>query len=320
MTDKLLAAIDLGGTKIYTVIADSELNILSRVQLPSPAREDTDTLLSCLADSVHTALNRAGAVRRNLAGCGICVAGFFDSRNRLLLDSPNLPQIKNLPLEKELEKLLGVPVIAENDANAAALGEAHYGAGAGSRNMAFVTVSTGIGAGLVLDGRLYRGNRGFSGEIGHMAVKPDGPLCGCGRRGFLETVASVTAIARSAQELLTSGRKTALAEIKGKISATDVFAAAAAGDPPAREILDEAIYCLGIGLVNLVNLLDPEVLVVGGGVANAGEALFAPLRSILGKKAVTHIAKNVTLNKAALVLEAGVVGRLCLLRESCFRQ
>ena len=181
--------------------------------------------------------------------------------------------------------------------------------------MAYGTVSTGIGAGLVLDGRLYRGNRGFSGEIGHMAVKPDGPLCGCGRRGCLETVASGTAIARSAQEMLASGRKTALADIKGKITATDVFAAAAAGDMPAKGILDEAIYYLGIGLVNLVNLLDPEVLVIGGGVANAGEALLAPLRSMLAEKAVTHIAKHVKLKKAALGQEAGAVGMLCLLRE-----
>src|SRR5690606_10510111 len=142
----------------------------------------------------------------------ICVAGYYDWQRKILCNSPNLPQLNNLPLEEVIAKELGVPVLVENDANAAAVGETRFGAGKGFRDVIFVTVSTGIGSGLVLDGRLYRGSHGFSGEIGHMTVQPGGLLCGCGRHGCLETVSSGKAMARSAREAIKRGEKTVLAK------------------------------------------------------------------------------------------------------------
>lgn len=317
MSEKMLAAVDLGGTKIFTVIADQKLNILARQRIKTPADQSAGILIKEMVQSVLDALQSVGAEKSDLEAVGVCAPGFFDWQDRILLDSPNLPYLNNVPLEKVIGEELQVPVVAENDANAAALGEARFGAGKGSKDVVFVTVSTGIGAGLVLDGKLYRGSRGFSGEIGHMAVKWDGPLCGCGRRGCLEAVSSGTAIARSAKEAVLAGEKTiltALAE-KKEISAKDIFAAAAAKDPVAEKIVEEATHYLGIGFVNTVNMLNPAVLVVGGGVAEAGEALLAPLRQIIADHAVSHIAKTVALRKAELGTEAGAIGMLCLLKD-----
>jgi glucokinase len=315
MERKLLAATDLGGTKIYTVVAEKGGPVLARVRLDTRAQDGPAAVMEQIALSVEQAVFHAGADKGQLAAVGICLAGFFDWQSRLMIHSPNLEGWNGIAVEKRLSDRLGVPVLAENDANAAALGEARHGAGAGSRDLVFITVSTGIGAGLIQNGQLYRGTRGFAGEAGHMVIKPDGPLCGCGRRGCLETVASGTAIARLAREAIQAEKQTVLKQYAQPVSASDVFAAARAGDAVATAILDEAMLYLGLGLVNLVNLLNPEVIVLGGGVAEAGEQLLAPLASIIARHAVAPAAQAVTLRKAALGVEAGVIGMLTLLED-----
>ncbi|MCW3491562.1 ROK family protein [Dethiobacter alkaliphilus] len=319
MTNNLYAAIDLGGTKIYSVLANSKGDILAHTRLETRAREGSETVMDQMVSSVDQLLEKSGGKKVQLAKIGVCIAGFYDWEKRLLIHSPNMAGWSDVDVESRLQDKLGIPVIAENDANAAALGESRRGAGQGSGDMVFITVSTGIGAGLITDGKIYRGSRGFAGEAGHMVVKPDGPLCGCGRRGCLETVASGTAIARIANEHMQNGRKTILSEItaqNSKVTAPDVFAAAKKKDPLAQEVLQEAIHYLGIGLVNLVNLLNPQVIVIGGGVSEAGDDLFVPLRQIIAEHAVPPAAASVTLRKAALGMEAGVAGMLCLLTES----
>jgi glucokinase len=211
-------------------------------------------------------------------------------------------------------------VIAENDANAQALGEARLGAGRGANDQIFITVSTGIGAGLIVGGSIYRGSKGFAGEAGHMVVKSDGPVCGCGRRGCLETVSSGTAIARAANSAVSDGKRTSLSATlarEGKLAAPHVFQAAQLGDTVAKEILAEAIHYLGIGLVNLVNLLNPEMIIIGGGVAEAGEIFLNPLREMIAHNAIPPSAAVVTLKKAELGVEAGVTGMLCTLSDVC---
>jgi glucokinase len=319
MEKRIYAAIDLGGTKIYTVIAEEDGPILARIQQKTRAQDGPVAVMEQIATSVGDALAQSNKKWGQLTAAGICLAGFFDWKRRIMIHSPNIPGWEEIPVEKQLFEKLGVPVLAENDANAAALGEAHRGAAQGSRDVVYITVSTGIGAGLVTDGKIYRGTRGFAGEAGHMVVKPDGPICGCGRRGCLETVASGTAIAKSANHAIEKGHKTSLTDTsrqnKGPVTAPDVFKAAQAGDPIAIAIIAEAIHYLGIGLVNLVNLLNPQVLVVGGGVSEAGEQLFLPLQKIIAEHAVPPAAASVTLRKAALGVEAGVTGMLCLLKE-----
>jgi glucokinase len=319
MKDKLFAAIDLGGTKIYTILANENGHILTHIRLDTRAQEGPEVIIRQMADSVHQVLSQAGKEPARLQTAGVCAAGFFDWRQRVLVHSPNMPGWNNVPLETKLSEALHVPVLAENDANAAALGEARQGAGRGSSDVIYITVSTGIGAGLILDGRIYRGTGGFAGEAGHMVVKPDGPLCGCGRHGCLETVASGTAIAREANGAIERGRVTLLTQLAkeagGRVSAPDVFAAARQNDGVAREILGQAYHYLGIALVNLINLLNPEVIVIGGGVAQAGDDFFEPLRTIIKKNAIPPAAAAVTLRPAQLGVEAGVAGMLALLRE-----
>lgn len=318
MQGKLLAAVDIGGTKIYTVIADQNYNILAKKRFTTPAAADPQSIISEIASSVQELLKDVKAEPEDLSAAGICVAGYYDWQRKILCNSPNLPQLNNLPLEEVIAKELGVPVLVENDANAAAVGETHFGAGKGFRDVIFVTVSTGIGSGLVLDGRLYRGSHGFSGEIGHMTVQPGGLLCGCGRHGCLETVSSGKAMACSAREAIKRGEKTVLAKAAnrgGRITAAEVFAAAAEGDQVAAGILDDAIRYLGLCLVNTINLLNPAVIIVGGGVAEAGEAFFLPLQAIIAGDAMACTSDPVLLKKAELGAEAGVFGMLCLLKE-----
>ncbi len=309
-------AIDLGGTKIYTVLACRQKGILAETRLATQADAGPDALMEQLVSSVKDVLEKAGCGQKDISAAAVCVAGFFDWQDKILVSAPNLPGMNGLPLEEMLRAKLGVEVLAENDANAAALGEARLGAGRGCSDLVFVTVSTGIGAGLITGGRIYRGGKGFAGELGHMAVKHDGELCGCGRRGCLETVSSGTAIAREAKKAVEQGIVTILGENKhAEITAPDVFAAAAKGDAVALSIIKDAADCLGIGLVNVVNLLNPELIVIGGGVAEAGESFLSPLRQTIASRAVIPAARSVKLRKAQLGVRAGVLGLLCLLEE-----
>ncbi|MFW0861483.1 MAG: ROK family protein [Dethiobacter sp.] len=320
MQEKLYAAVDLGGTKIYAVLAENSGRILSSIRYDTLVDEGPEAILGQMAVSVRELLSQAGAGINRLSAVGVCLAGFFDWQRRLLIHSPNIPGLDQIRVEERLSRKLFVPVLAENDANAAAIGEARRGAASGSQDVLYITVSTGIGAGLVLGGQIYRGSRGFAGEVGHMVVKSGGILCGCGRYGCLETVASGTAIARAANEALQNGTATLLRELAreqgGRVNAATVFSAARAGDKPAQEIISEAVYYLGIALVNLVNMLNPEVVVIGGGVSAAGEELFVPLEKAIRNYAIPPAAASVTLKQATLGVEAGVKGMLCLLTEA----
>lgn len=320
MQEKLYAAVDLGGTKIYAVLAENSGRILSSIRYDTLVDEGPEAILGQIAVSVRELLSQAGARTNRLSAVGVCLAGFFDWQRRLLIHSPNIPGLDQIRVEERLSRKLFVPVLAENDANAAAIGEARRGAASGSQDVLYITVSTGIGAGLVLGGQIYRGSRGFAGEVGHMVVKSGGILCGCGRYGCLETVASGTAIARAANEALQNGTATLLRELAreqgGRVNAATVFSAARAGDKPAQEIISEAVYYLGIALVNLVNMLNPEVVVIGGGVSAAGDELFVPLEKAIRNYAILPAAASVTLKQATLGVEAGVKGMLCLLTEA----
>lgn len=315
----LFAAIDLGGTKIYTVLGNEKGLVLHRVTIKTLAGSGPEYVINQMVQSVRDVLAVSPYKPEDLDGVGVCAAGFFNWKKRLLVHSPNLSGWCNVDLEKELAGHFGLPVLAENDANAAAFGEARSGAGRGRREMIYITVSTGIGAGLILNGGIYRGASGFAGEAGHMVVKNDGPLCGCGRSGCLETIASGTALARAANEAVSLGRKTYLSELSAggrkKLTSRDVFTAAEAGDETAKEILAEATHYLGVALVNLVNVMNPEAIVIGGGVAEAGDVLLAPLREAITAKAIPAAASDVVLLKAQLGVEAGVIGMLHLLSE-----
>lgn len=310
--------IDLGGTKILIALAKESGEIVVRDKFPTDAAAGVECVMDYLSDCIIEVLSAAGVSRFALDGAGICVAGFFDIRSRTIVSSPNLPGWEQFPLEQALKKRLKVPVLVENDANAAAYGEYFYGAGRGKRNMVNVTLGTGIGGGIITEGRVYRGSGGFAGEIGHIIVLPGGPLCGCGRYGCLESLSSGSAIAREGRLLLESGEGALLRKIVGKNNepaADHVFAAARDGDAGAAGIIEKAAYYLGLALAFVVNILNPEVITMSGGMAQTGEPFFVPVRRYLKEAAIPPSGDMVAVVHAVLGEEAGVKGMLALLEQ-----
>ena len=239
----------------------------------------------------------------------------------MVIEAPNL-KWKDLPIVALLEKEFNLPVVLENDANAAAYGEYVYGAAKGRKDLVYLTVSTGIGGGIIVNGELVYGRNYSAGEVGHMVVLPDGPPCGCGRRGCVEALASGSAIAREAKALLLkegqggSGRTGLLWEMTGgdpeRLTAKEVGKAAAQGDPLALSVLEKAFRYLGIALGNLVNLLNPEIIVIGGGVAAMGPLLFRPAIQAMEATAFAHMCRDLPVVPALLGGEAGTRGMVAL--------
>jgi glucokinase len=221
-----------------------------------------------------------------------------------------------MPIRQVLEQRLSLPVVLDNDANLAALGEHVYGAGRGEDNMVYITVSTGIGGGLILGGRLYHGFADGAGEFGHMTLLPNGPLCGCGNRGCLESLASGTAIARDARDLAACGRGEQILAAAGgdpaSITAITVATAAAAGDAVAQSIIARAARYLGIGIANIINLLNPSLVVLGGGVMNIGELVWQNLRPEVQARGLEAARTSTRIAAAELSGHAGVMGAIAL--------
>jgi len=304
--------IDLGGTKISTALIDSVGRIMARDYRETQAAEGQEAVIERMLDSARRVIAQAEVTQAQVAAVGIGAPGPLDIEAGVLVAPPNLPGWDRVPLKRIIEDALGITTFLENDANAAALGEYRFGAGRGRQHMIYVTVSTGIGGGLILDGKLYHGASGMAGEIGHMTIVPYGPLCGCGNRGCLEALASGTAIARQARERVARGVPTLMADLAAgdpeRITAKLVAEAAHQGDAEAREILAEAMNYLGIGMANLVNLFNPELIVIGGGLTNIGELLFGPVRRAIDRRAFRAQAQTVQVVQAKLGKDVGVLG------------
>jgi glucokinase len=318
--EKYLGAVDLGGSKILSVIAQGDGRRLGEDRRPTDAERGPEVVLERIVGSLEGALAKAGLGQGDLAAVGICSPGPCDIDAGVLSSAPNLPGWRDVPICRYLEERLGVPTRLENDANAAALGEHVYGAGRGCRHLIYMTVSTGIGGGLIIDGRLYRGATGVAGELGHMTIEPDGPLCGCGNRGCLEALASGTAIAARGEELVAQGGSALLARLaqeQGDLTAETVSRAADQGDIACQGIIQRAGYYLGIGLASYVNIFNPEVIIIGGGLTKAGELLLAPARAEMAARAMPEALKAVQLRPAELGDYDGLMGMVALLREEC---
>ena len=309
MTGRPILGIDLGGTKIGTGLVDQDGTVRCSDVRPTLADEGPEAVIERIVAGAERVLDEAGVVHKDVHSIGIGAPGPLDIPQGLLIEPPNLPGWHNVPLRQILQERLGALTYLENDANAAAVGEYLYGAGRNTRHMIYVTVSTGIGGGLILDGRIYHGVSGGAGEIGHMTVLPNGPRCGCGNRGCLEALASGTAIAREGQDLVARGIPTAMAPADGHtMTAKDVVDAMHRGDAYARQIVDSALYYLGIGMASLVNLYNPERLVIGGGLAALGEDLLGPVRRAIALRAFPSASAQVTVVLAQLGSNVGVIG------------
>jgi glucokinase len=285
--------------------------VLARDVRPTPA-EDQRATVDTMVDAARSVMTD------DVVGVGIAAAGMVDLGGTMRY-APNLAW-RDVPLAPSVGAALGLAAVADNDVNAAAWGEFRYGAGRGSRHMLMITVGTGIGGGIVFDGRLYRGAHGFAAEVGHVVVAPGGPPCGCGNRGCWEQVASGMAITREARRAVTRHPHSALLELAGgdpdAVTGAMVTEAARGGDTVCRGIFVEVGHTLGVGIAGLVNVLDPELVVVGGGAAQAGELLLAPARDAFRRSVLGVLHRPETpIVPAALGNDAGAIGAAALAFE-----
>jgi glucokinase len=303
--------IDVGGTKTAALLVDTDGHVLAREVVRTPAFDQAATLDTM----VHAA--RAVAVP-DAVGVGIAAAGMVDL-DGTLLSSPNI-SYRDTPLAAHVGGALGLRAVADNDVNAAAWGEFRYGAGRGAACLLMVGLGTGIGGGIVVDGRLFRGAHGFAAEIGHIVVEPGGPRCGCGNRGCWEQVASGTAITRQGRQAASRHPHSVLTELAGgeptAVTGAIVADAARGGDTVARGILVEVGHRLGVGIAGLVNVLDPDVVIVGGGVSQAGDLLLDPARDAYRRTVEARDRRpDVPILRAALGVDAGAIGAAALVFE-----
>jgi glucokinase len=316
---RLAIGVDIGGTKVAGGVVDEQGAVIAQARRITPSR-DPRAVVDTIADVV--AELRVG---REILGIGIGAAGFVDADRSRVLFAPHLAW-RNEPLRDEVRGMVGLPVIVENDANAAAWAEWKFGAGRQEPRLVCVTLGTGIGGGIVLDGVIQRGRWGMAGEFGHMVVVPDGRRCECGNRGCLEQYASGNVLGREARELAAAGSPVTVPlvqRVKGDLAALVgplITEAARDGDAAAIELFEEVGRWLGIGLANLAAALDPGMFVIGGGVSDAGELLLAPARESFRRTLTGRGFRPVPqIVKAALGPEAGLVGAADLARGESLR-
>lgn len=310
--NELYLGIDLGGTKTLALAATAGGEVLGEATLPTPADQDAAPVVAAIADASRQALAQAGAGVSVVRGAGIAAAGAIDPERGVLVHAPQLPRLNNAPLAALFHEALGVDTVIGNDANLAALSEQRYGAAKGVSNVLFVTVSTGIGGGIVLDGKLYTGAHGFAGEVGHMSVDANGPYGRSTTRGAAEALASGTALARVAVERIAHGEASSMDARPGAITAQDVFAAYRDGDTLALSVVADGIHYLGTALTSMVNVLDPGVIVIGGGLSNEWDAYIAPAVALMREQSFAGMGKDIPVVPPALGMKTGALGAIAL--------
>jgi glucokinase len=316
--ERAVLALDIGGTKLAAGVVAPNGDVRAFLVVPSEAEHGPDAVLPRLFELGREAVESTGAAWTEIEAVGIGCGGPLDADEGVLLSPPHLPGWRDVPVTALAEEAYGRPAFLENDASAAALGEHRHGAGAGTENMVYLTLSTGVGGGVIAGGRLYRGSGGNGAELGHVTVDWRGRPCrGCGRDGCLEAYASGTSIAERAREALArpaDGGTSALAAANG-VTAADVVAAARAGDRVAGEVWDETVAALACGVTSIVNLFEPELVVIGGGVSRAGEHLLAPVRDRVREHAIAPAGRAANIVRAGLGDHVGVVGAAAIASE-----
>jgi len=303
-----LIGVDVGGTQIRAALFNADLVLLERANQLSHAEEGADAVMDRIIETINQVFPEDPD---DLVGVGLAMPGPVDGASNMLLETPNLP-FKNSPIGDIVKKSIGKPVYLGNDADLAGLAEYELGAGRESNNMIYMTISTGIGGGIIVNGKPYIGS-GIAGELGHMVVLPDGPLCGCGHRGHIEAISSGTAIARTARERLEQGAASVLSEMchndLGSITSKMVGEAALDGDELAVEIITRAGHYLGIHVTSLMVSFNPDMFVFGGGVSHLGALLFDPMQDAIHEYCINErYWKGVPLRIAELGEDVGLYG------------
>jgi glucokinase len=311
--DRPFLAIDIGGTKLAVAVATADGRVQAHLRQPSHAEEGPDAMIERIVGMARAAVADAGLELTGIRAIGIGCGGPLDPVRGVVRRALNNPGWIDVPLVDRIEKALQRPAYLENDANAGALAEHRFGAGRGVRNLVYLTISTGVGGGVIADDRLVRGENGNAGELGHLSVRIDGRPCHCGSRGCVEAYCSGPSIAVRAREALAEGDgSSSLATLGNQIEAEDVVAAARDGDPLARAIWDETMELLGGGIVSIIHAFNPRLVILGGGVVGARELLFDPLRRIVWERAMPVLLEGVEIVPAQLGDLTGVLGALAV--------
>lgn len=309
--DSYIAA-DIGGTHIRVAVYPANTEIIPRKQKRIATTDVETTAVERLAALIRELWPEEGKVR----AIGVATPGFIDSANGVVIHAPNIPGWEDLPLRDLLSSRFNVPVHVGNDANLAALAEWRYGAGQGHHDLLYLTISTGIGGGVIIGNQLLVGTRGMAAEFGHVTMMPDGPVCGCGERGHLEAIASGTAIARYVADQLAKGATSMLLEGPHP-TAREIGLAAEQGDPLARAALTRAGTFIGYALADFLHLFNPSIVIFGGGVSQSGPLLLDPIRAAMAQRVMsTEYTQNLVLATAALGDDAGLIGAYTLAQSA----
>ncbi len=301
--------IDLGGTNIAGGLVDENGKILSKLSVPTMAERDYTEIVKDMADVSKKVIEDAGVPMNEVAGVGIGCPGAIDNANGVCTYSNNL-RMDHAEIAKEFKKHLDLPVNLENDANAAALGEYTIN-GNGTDNFVFITLGTGVGGGIVLDGKIFRGFNGVGAELGHMVVNQDGEMCNCGRQGCWEAYASVSALIRLTKDAMEKNPDSIMHEVaaeEGKVSGLTSFVAAKKGDKAAQAVVDKYFEYIGVGITNIVNIFQPEKVVIGGSISKEGDYLLKPVQKFVEKYDYNRYMKKAKIEIATLFGDAGIIG------------
>jgi glucokinase len=308
-----ILGVDIGGTKVAVGLVDCEGKILAQGRKPMAAHGTAEAALEAVTEAIDSLLSH------EVQSIGICAPGPLDPDAGVVLNPPNLTAWRNFPLAAKIREKYRLPVKLDNDGNAAALAEARWGAARGYRYVFYATIGTGIGTGIVLDGQIYHGKTGSAAEGGHVSIDYHGPVCACGKRGCIEILAAGPAIGARARAKLAAGAQSTMLNLaKGNaadITSEMVGTAYTAGDATAREVLQETSELLTIWLGNIVDLLDPDVIVVGGGVAGMLTPFFDDIKKQLPKWCVNPRASEIPLVRAYYGADAGIAGGAALCAE-----
>jgi len=321
--DDLVIGVDIGGTKVAAGLVDSSGEILCQTRNPMVTNNGAASGMASVTkaiDAVSAQAVQAAGMQNLIRGVGVCSPGPLDPITGIVINPPNLPCWRNFPLAAEIAKIYRVPVKLDNDANAAGLAEALWGSGRGYHNVFYATIGTGIGTAILIDGQIYHGRTGAAAEGGHMSIDYKGPRCGCGKPGCIEVLASGPAIARRARAKLESGQQSSLLDLAGgkpdQVTSKMVGEAAASGDATAKEVLHETVELLSIWFGNIVDLLEPDVMIVSGGVATMLKPFFGEIQDRLPGCSVNQRCTEIPLVAARYGEDAGVAGGAALCFDS----
>ena len=312
---KYIIGVDLGATNIISLLVSLSGEVIARDTRKTMGENGKERTISQIVNSARSVIGegeRSGIFSKSILGMGIGGPGPLNSDGGVIHIAPNIPGWIDTYLVRDLEDELRMTVFLENDANAAALGEWWLGAGRGVDNLVLLTLGTGVGGGIIINGEVLHGARHTAGEIGHIIIREGGLLCGCGNRGCLEAYASASAVAKRTLNAIKKGKKTILTDlVKNKledITCELVYDEARKGDSLCKQMADETGRYLGIGIANIVNLINPEMVILGGGMARAGDLLFEPVRKYVREHAFTAATEGVEVVPAALGVNAGAIG------------